>query len=129
MVILCCSALYYFCVRNQGSYKFLNWTIPSMCDLPPFHLKNLPLGIKASDVWITEPAFHGVFIIVLISLVIHTVYFIFIAHIFTSLFSIGFSHFCNSYLGKVRFAKCSLLKSHSLNITSGFSVIILDCVF
>lgn len=131
MVIWCCSTLCYFCVRNHRSYKFLNWTIPLICDLLPFLLKNLRPEIKALMSKGQSLYFTGFLSVIgLISVVIHIVYFVFVAHIFTNLFPYRFLHFSNSDPGKNQVCWLSSFKApFALYISSGSSNAILERIF
>lgn len=65
-----------------------------MWNLLSFLIKNLPLGLKAFDILMAKPAFHRIFIYYWSDFYgDKMVCFIFIAHIFTILFSVQFFTF------------------------------------
>lgn len=113
MGIWCCSATHCFCERYQKNISNfqLNITLSFGVTVIPF--KQLPIGIKAFDVWIAKLELHGLFVYYksLISTLIFCIFHFYCRH-FTSPFCL-FSHSSYSDAETMRFSQCHLFKLYS----------------
>lgn len=108
------SATHCFCERYQKNISNfqLNITLSFGVTFIPF--KQLPIGIRAFDVWIAKLELHGLFVYYksLISTLIFCVFHFYCRH-FTSPFCL-FSHSSYSDAETMRLSQCHLLKLYSL---------------